>query len=99
MKLPARPAYASGSLALKVPPYTRTLKLQAKPEVDKLVPGGETFVNVAVHDAENKPVKGAEVAGVVIDEAILALTGYKLADPLDAKLIGRLEARAAGVAE
>ena len=82
-KLPARPAYASGSLALKVPPYTRTLKLQAKPEVDKLVPGGETFVNVAVHDAENKPVKGAEVAVVVIDEAILALTGYKLADPLE----------------
>ena len=81
-KLPARPAYASGSIALKVPPYARTLKVSAKPAVEKLAPGGETTVNVVVHDAENKPVNGAEVAVVVIDEAILALSGYKLADPL-----------------
>ncbi len=81
-KLPRRPAYASGSIALKVPPLARALKISAKPAVEKLAPGGETTVKVAVHDADNKPVKGAEVAVVVIDEAILALSGYKLADPL-----------------
>ena len=81
-KLPARPAYASGRLALTVPPYSRTLAVKATPGADRLIPGGETFVKVEVHDANNKPVKDAEVAVVVVDEAILALTGYKLANPL-----------------
>jgi alpha-2-macroglobulin len=33
-------------------------------------------------DADGRPVAGAELAVVVVDEAILALTNYQLADPL-----------------
>jgi len=35
-----------------------------------------------VKDAAGRPVKGAELAVVVVDEAVLALTDYQLADPV-----------------
>ncbi len=83
-ELPTRPAYATGALDLSVPPYARTLSVSAVPYDKELEPGGSTMVDVTVRDASGQPVKGAEVAVVVVDEAILALTGYQLADPLAA---------------
>ncbi len=80
--LPDRPAYASGSLNLSVPPLSRTLSVTAVPDAAKLEPGAETSVTVTVVDATGNPVADAEVAVVVVDEAILALTGYNLADPM-----------------
>ena len=80
--LPPRPAYASGTVVLQVPPLRRTLTLGVEPGVAKIEPGGKTTVGVEVKDADGNPVKGAEVALVVVDEAVLALTGYTLADPL-----------------
>ena len=82
--LPARPAFASGAMNLSVPPYSRTLAVQVAPDVQELEPGGETTVRVQVKDAAGRPVAGAEVAVIVVDEAVLALTGYQLADPLAA---------------
>ncbi len=82
--LPSRPAYAKGSLELSVPPYSRTLSVQAVPQARELEPGGETVVDVQVKDAAGQPVAGAELAVAVVDEAILALTNYQLADPLAA---------------
>ncbi len=35
-----------------------------------------------LNDAQGQPVSGAEVAVVVVDEAILALSNYQLADPI-----------------
>lgn len=81
-KLPARPAYATGSLALVVPPLTRKLALEVKPARERLEPGAETSIDIVVRDAAQKPVAGSEVAVVVVDEAVLALTGYRLHDPL-----------------
>lgn len=80
--LPARPAYAMGSLNLSVPPLSRTLSVTAVPAAAKLEPGVETSVTITVTDAAGNPVPDAEVALVVVDEAILALTGYDLADPI-----------------
>ena len=40
-------------------------------------------LDVAVVDADGMPVENAELAVVVVDEAILALTNYALANPLD----------------
>ena len=37
---------------------------------------------MSVYDADGKPVADAEFAIVVVDEAILALTGYQLLDPV-----------------
>ena len=79
---PAQPAYATGSLQLNVPPLSRVLNVSITPDATRLDPGAETGVAVAVTDAQGAPVEGAELALVVVDEAVLALTGYQLADPV-----------------
>ena len=80
--LPQRPAYATGQLGLSVPALARTLSVTVMPRENELEPGGETTLDVQVRDAQGKPVAGAELAVVVVDESVLALTGYQLADPL-----------------
>jgi uncharacterized protein YfaS (alpha-2-macroglobulin family) len=80
--IPPRPAYASGQLKLSVPATQRTLSLQVTPREKELEPGGETILDLQLKDAGGSPVSGAELAVVVVDEAILALSNYQLADPL-----------------
>lgn len=80
---PARPAFATGSLNLSIPPYQRKLDLQVQPLAAELQPGEGTTIAVSVKDAAGNPVGGAEVAVVAVDEAILALSNYKITDPLD----------------
>ena len=82
--LPARPAFATGSLLLAVPAVTKTLAVTAIPSDDEVEPGGSTTVDVTVVDASGDPVEGAEVAVVVVDEAVLSLVGYELPDPIAA---------------
>jgi len=81
---PRRPAFATGQIELSIPPVTRALDVEVTPEVAALEPGVDTSVTVSVRDASGAPVAGADVAVVVVDEAVLAVTGYELADPLDA---------------
>ncbi|MCH9683160.1 MAG: hypothetical protein K0V04_17125 [Deltaproteobacteria bacterium] len=81
--LPGRPGFARGVVTLKVPPRQRTLDLTLTPEVGEIEPGGSTTIDVRVRDAAGNPVANAEVALVVVDEAVLSLTGYTLADPLE----------------
>ncbi len=80
---PKRPAYAVGGLRLAVPPRQRTLQVKATPAATELEPGGKTTIEVSVHSASGAPVKDAEFAVVVVDEAVLGLTGYKLANPIE----------------
>ncbi len=82
--LPKRPAYASGTLNLPVPPRLRTLKVEVAPRAAKVAPGDKAFFDVVVRDAAGKPVAGAEVALIVVDEAVLSLTGHKHGNPIDA---------------
>ena len=83
--LPAkRPAYASGEINLSIPPLSRKLSVTTTPRDKTLEPGGNTFINVEAKDAGGKPVSGGEVAVVVVDESVLALTNYKLSDPVAA---------------
>ena len=79
---PERPAFATGTLNIKIPPTQRTLTLKVTPQQAELEPGKETSVDVVLKDASGKPVAGGEVAVAVVDEAVLALTGYKLTDPI-----------------
>jgi uncharacterized protein YfaS (alpha-2-macroglobulin family) len=67
---------------LSIPALQRTLALQVAPLEKELEPGGETLIDVELTDAGGQPVSGAELAVVVVDEAILALTNYQLADPI-----------------
>jgi uncharacterized protein YfaS (alpha-2-macroglobulin family) len=80
--VPPRPAYASGQLTLHIPPLQRTLSLQVTPAQKELEPGGETTLAVVLKDANGKPVSGGELAVVVVDEAVLALSNYQMADPI-----------------
>lgn len=80
--LPKRPAYAVGSIVLKVPPTERTLSLNVTPAEARVSPAAKTSATVTVTDADGKPVPNAEVALVVVDEAILALSSYQMADPI-----------------
>ncbi len=81
-KLPKRPAFASGTVSISIPPASRKLALTVTPRDDKLEPGGETVVHVNLKDADGQPVAGGEVAVIIVDEAVLALTGYRVPDPL-----------------
>lgn len=80
--LPPRVAYASGTLTFEVPPLTRALTVSVSPATARLDPGAATTVDVAVADAKGAPVAGAELAVFAVDEAVLALSGYRLPDPL-----------------
>ena len=78
-----RPAYASGEIRLRVPPSQRTLEVTATPAAATVKPGAATSVTVQVNDADGAPVENADVLLVVVDEAVLALSGYELVDPLE----------------
>lgn len=80
--LPKRPAFASGSIALEVPPRERALSVKATPREARIEPGGRTDVDIEVRDAAGAPVSGGSVAVVVVDESVLSLSGYQTPDPL-----------------
>jgi uncharacterized protein YfaS (alpha-2-macroglobulin family) len=81
---PLRPAYATGTVNLRVPPLQRTLGVAVRPREAAVEPGGSTTLDVSVKDASGRPVAGSLVAVVVVDESVLALSGYSLPDPIGA---------------
>ncbi|HTM20028.1 MAG TPA: alpha-2-macroglobulin family protein, partial [Kofleriaceae bacterium] len=81
-RLPRRPAFARGEVNLAVPPNQRTLAVAVAPRDRRVEPGGVTSLAITVTDAGKRPVAGAELAVVVVDEAVLALSAYRLADPM-----------------
>ena len=82
-RLPKRPAFASGQLNLSIPPLSRKLAVTATPRERALEPNGETMLDVTVKDAAGRAVANSEVAVVVVDESVLALSGYRIEDPLN----------------
>ena len=81
-RLPKRPAYAAGSAPLKILPTSRTLAVTAAPKKAATEPGAQSQVEVDVKGPDGKPVAGAQVAVWVVDEAVLALSGYRTPDPM-----------------
>lgn len=81
-KLSNRPAFASGNLNLPVSTASRKLSVSAEAKDKTLVPGGETKVDVEVKDKNGEPVANSEVAVVIVDESVLALSGYSITDPM-----------------
>ena len=80
---PPRPAHASGQILLWVPPVQRTLGVTATPASAVVQPGVTTSIAVEVNDAGGEPVEGASVLLIAVDEAVLAVSGYGLIDPID----------------
>ena len=89
-----KPAFASGDINLSIPPFSRRLNVVAAPREKSLEPAASTVIDVEVKDAGGKRVGNSEVAVVVVDESVLALTDYKLSDPL-AIFYGERQASAA----
>lgn len=81
-KLNKRPAYASGNINLSISSESRKLTVSAEPRDKTLEPGGETKVDVEVKDFRGEPVANSEVAVIVVDESVLALSGYRIPDPM-----------------
>ncbi len=82
LKDSSRPAYATGSLDLLVSTREKKLQVKAEPREIGLEPGGQTEITVTVVDSDNKPVAGAEIALVVVDDSVWALSGYSIKDPI-----------------
>jgi uncharacterized protein YfaS (alpha-2-macroglobulin family) len=78
-----RPAFASTSVNLTVSKATRTLKVEAEPASQLVRPGAETEVKITVRDNEGRAVSDSEVCVIVVDDSILALTGYSISDPIN----------------
>ena len=82
--LPPRPAFATASLPLLVEPVAQTLTVSAEARKRVTGPGERGTVDVTVTAADGSAVAGADVAVVVVDEAVLSLIGYELPDPVGA---------------
>ncbi len=78
---PRRPAFATGLVDLPIPPIARTLNVDAEPANDTVAPGADTTLDVTVTGPGGNPVGGAEMSVVIVDEAVLSLSAYELADP------------------
>ena len=78
-----RPAFAAGQVRLRVPPLQRALNVLATPDSAVLEPGSRTQVTLEVTNSQGSAVEGANVLLIVVDEAVLAVSGYELLDPLE----------------
>ena len=78
---PERPAFATGTVTLPVSTASRTLDVTVTPADAQLAPGAETTLDVQVDGPDGAPVAGADLLVMVVDEAVLALSGHELADP------------------
>jgi alpha-2-macroglobulin len=76
------PAIATGSMSLPISTAERALEIDLSPAETRLAPGASTDIDLQVRDVDGNSVADAEIALVVVDEAILALSGYELVDPL-----------------
>ncbi len=77
-----KPAYASGEINLSIPPLSRRLNVTATPRDKTLEPASSTTIDVEAKDASGNAVRDSEIAVIVVDESVLALTNYKLDDPI-----------------
>lgn len=74
----------SARLWLTVDLDARRLRVTVSPAHETVRPGDSVAVEVAVRDAEGVPAAGGEVALWLVDEAVLAMGGYRLSSPLEA---------------
>lgn len=75
------PEHTTAELDLRVDLEASRLVMRAFPTVPSVQPGANATFEVEVK-RDDKPVANAEVALIVVDEAVLALSGMHHADPL-----------------
>lgn len=77
-----RDNFAIGQTILSVPPISKTLSVSAKPRDKVAAPGQITTIDIELKD-QNEPVAGGQVSLAVVDDSVLALSNYKLLNPVD----------------
>jgi uncharacterized protein YfaS (alpha-2-macroglobulin family) len=75
------PGFKIGYVNLEVAPAAQKLSLEVKPKANTANPGQELTVALSARDYTGKPVAG-QVTLMVVDEAVLSLTGFKTPNPL-----------------
>jgi uncharacterized protein YfaS (alpha-2-macroglobulin family) len=75
------PGFKIGYTRLKVEPVDRRLSVRVNPAHKKVNPGQKMKVNLTVLDHKGTPASG-QATVMVVDEAVLGLTGYKTPDPV-----------------
>jgi uncharacterized protein YfaS (alpha-2-macroglobulin family) len=85
----AQAALASGVTELRILSSARALTVTVAPRSDRVRPGQSATVDVEVRDAQGQPLADAEVALAAVDESVLALAGYRFADPLSSLEVHR----------
>lgn len=90
-----RPRWAHGEATLKVSLASRRLAVTAVADPATTRPGAEVGVNVETRDASGAPVT-AGVTVMVVDEAVLSLTGYETPTPIDQFYLQRTDGIGAG---
>jgi len=75
------PAFRLGITELAVDTQEQRLAVDVQPARDIAVPGSELSVDVSLTDPDGQPVAG-QVAVMVVDEAVLGLTGHQTPDPV-----------------
>lgn len=73
---------AEGHINLSVPTSARELGVDLQVVTQVVAPKGKASVSVRITDPSGQPVPGAEVVLMAVDEAVLALAGYRHAHPL-----------------
>lgn len=76
-------ATASGDVSVYVPTDPVDLTVTANTESDSYRPGQKVNLKLNLKDAQGVPIAGGQVALAVVDESILALTGYSWTNPLE----------------
>lgn len=75
------PAFRLGYAKLDVDPASQRLAVKVEASEAAVKPGSSVQLAVKVKDAKGAPAKGA-VALMVVDEAVLGLTGHQTPDPV-----------------
>lgn len=80
--------YRLGVVEISVSRAPHALTVKVSPRDSRRSPGQETVVNCRVKDARGAPA-AAQLTVMVVDDAILRLTGYRPPNPLDAVWVYR----------
>lgn len=80
---PGRPAYRVGYAEIAVPPAAHRLHVEAVPAAGEIRPGEVASVAIRVADVSGEP-RRASVTLWAVDAGVLALTGYRTPDLVEA---------------
>ncbi len=74
---------AEGSRYIAVYPDSKVVQLSVAPQVSIATPGQKVEVSALAKDGQGA-VAGAEVVFIVVDESVLAMADYRIAQPIEA---------------